>query len=599
MAQPDNGLRLPVNLPKADELTEAWRRLLSNYSDALRSSFHKTAASAPLPAPFDPFAPFKSFADLGASFMANPAKIVATQNKLFGEWTKLWTSAAARGAGMERDPLVSPARGDRRFSHEGWQDPTFDYLKQAYLLFARQSLELVEESGLEPASRTRAEFYTKQMVNALSPANFAFTNPEAIRKALDTGGVSLVSGLANMLADAASPSGLVSRRSEDDFEIGVSIAATPGGVIFQNELMQLIQYMPATDTVYRRPLLYIPPLVNKYYVLDLQPESSMIKWLVDQGHTVFVTAWVNPGSELGNKGIGDYAQLGPIAALQVIEEVTGVRDADVFGFCMGGTLLAIAAAYLYEIGEGDRIGSLTTIGTLLEFSDTGEWATFYEPAQMEAFERHVEAAGVIGADKLQALFSVVRANDLIWSSVVNHYLLDKVAPASDLLFWFADGSRIPKAFLLEYGKWLLRDNALKDTGGVTIAGVPISLAKIVAPTMTVSLKDDHVTAWRATYESAKLYGGERTFLLGGSGHNAGVINPPAANRHGYWTNNSLPETGEEWLTGAQETKGSWWPAWQAWLVTCGDGKRVKARAVGSSHYPQIEPAPGSYVRVKA
>lgn len=599
MAEQENNSQLRANFANPTELTEAWSRILSNYSDVLRVSFQRSTERSSIPEPFDHLAPLKSLADLGTSVIAEPAKVVAAQGKFVSEWFELWTSFLTPPLAANRDPMLAPARGDRRFSHESWNDPTFDYIKQAYLLFARQSLELVEESNLEPAARTRAEFYTKQVINALSPANFSFSNPEAMRKVHETGGLSLLSGLANMLADAASPSGLVRRRSEDNFEVGVSIAATAGSVIFQNDLMQLIQYASVSETVYRRPLLYIPPLVNKFYVMDLQPKSSLIKWLVDQGHTVFVISWVNPGPELGDKGISDYVQLGPVAALQVIEKVTGVRDVDVFGFCMGGTLLAIAAAYLYAIGEGDRIGSLTTIGALLDFSDMGEWATFYEPAQMEAFERHVQTAGVIGADKLQALFSVVRANDLIWSSVVNHYLLDRVAPASDLLFWFADGSRIPQAFLLEYARLLLRDNALKDPGGIKISGTPIALSSIVAPVMTISLKDDHVTAWRATYEGSKLYGGEKTFLLGGSGHNAGVINPPAANKHAYWSNKTMHPTPEAWLAGAEEQKGSWWPTWQAWLAAHGNGKPVKSRAVGSSDYPEIEPAPGSYVRVKS
>ena len=332
----------------------------------------------------------------------------------------------------------------------------------------------------------------------MSPTNFAFTNPEAIRKALESGGVSLLAGFANMLADAASPSGLVQRRSADNFELGINIAATPGAVIFRNEMMELIQYTPTTGEVYRRPLLYVPPLVNKFYVLDLQAHSSMIRWLVEQGHSVFVISWVNPGPELRDKGIADYIRQGPAAALEVIERVTGERTSDVFGFCMGGTLLAVAAAYLTAIGEGDRLGSLSMIGTLLEFTDMGEWATFYEPEQMDAFERHLETTGVIGADKLQALFSAVRANDLIWSSVVSHYLLDRVAPESDLLFWFGDGARIPQAFLLEYGRLLLRGNKLREPGGMVIAGVPIDLAAIAVPAMTSSLKDDHVSGSRAT-----------------------------------------------------------------------------------------------------
>ncbi len=599
MVTSDSKIKLAAKLPDSNELSAAWNRLAANYADVMKGSLQQGMSGKSIPSPFDPLAPTKSFAELGASLMANPAKLASAQIKLFNEWAELWTSASVRATGAKQEAKHVPARGDRRFNDPAWQSPGFDYLKQAYLLFARQSLELIEESGLDPAARTRVEFYTKQIVNALSPANFAFSNPQAIQKALDTGGVSLLSGLANMVADVASPSGLVRRRADEDFEIGVTIAATPGSVIFQNEMMQLIQYVPSTAKVHKRPLLYIPPLVNKFYVLDLQPHTSLIKWLIDEGHTVFVISWVNPGPELRDKGISDYALQGPVAALEVIEQVSGERGVNVFGFCMGGTLLAIAGAYLFAIGQGDRVGSMTTIGTLLDFSDTGEWATFYEPAQLDAFERHVQAAGVLGADKLQALFSAVRANDLIWPSVVNHYLLDQKAPPSDLLFWFADGSSIPQAFLLEYARLLLRSNALRNPGGVSVGKTPVALNEITAPTITISLKDDHVTGWRATYEGAKLFGGQKTFLLGGSGHNAGVINPPSANKHGYWHNNSMPASSEDWLAGATQEEGSWWPEWDRWLVKQGDGKQVEARKVGSSLFTPIEPAPGSYVLVKA
>ena len=586
----------PLPLPDPAKLAEAWSSVLVNGTEAIRAAA-KRSTTSPAPAPFDPFAPAQAFSDLAKTLWSNPAQLMETQHKLFAEWTQLWTGTAARALGHESGTVLTPEKGDRRFNDPAWQQPFFDHLKQAYLLTVRQSMDLVANSDLDPATRTRVDFFTRQFLNAISPANFAFSNPEAIQKAIESGGASLVGGLANMLEDAASPSGLVKRRSADDFEIGVNIAATPGGVIFQNELMQLIHYKASTAEVYRTPLLYVPPLVNKYYVLDLQAKSSMIKWLVDEGHDVFVISWVNPGPELADKGIADYCLEGPVAALDVIERLTGERAVDVFGFCMGGTLLAITAAYLSATGQADRLRSVSFIGTLLDFTDTGEWATFYEPAQMDALERHVQKTGVIGADKLQALFSVVRANDLIWSSVVSHYLLDREAPPSDLLFWFADGSRIPQAFLLDYGKALLRGNLLKEPGAMTVRDVPINLASIDAPACVISLKDDHVSGWRATYAGARLFGGETEFMLGGSGHNAGVINPPAANKHGYWVNRNLPDMPERWFDGAEQKAGSWWPAWQAWLASHHD-EMIPARAVGNKKFPVIEPAPGSYVLVK-
>lgn len=587
-----------VNLPNPDELADAWTRIFAHSVEALHATVERNMASSS-PAPYDPHAPARAMTEFATLLWSNPAQLFNAQQQLLQEWTALWTMSAARALGQTQDPLLVPEKGDRRFNDPAWSElPIFDYLKQAYLLTTRQTLDLVAASDLDPAARTRVDFYARQFLNALSPANFAFSNPEAIRKALETGGVSLLYGLANMLADAASPSGLVKRRSEDDFELGVSIAATPGSVILQNELMQLIQYKPSTPDVFKRPLLYVPPLVNKYYVLDLQPKSSMVKWLVDQGHTVFVISWINPGPELADSGIADYIKLGPVAALEVIERVTEERTVDIFGFCMGGTLVAIAAAYLAAKGEADRLGSVSMIGTLLDFQDTGEWATFYEPAHMEAFERHVQSEGVISADKLQALFSVVRANDLIWSSVVSHYLLDRKAPASDLLFWFADGARIPQAFLLEYGKLLLTGNKLREAGVITIDDMPIDLGKIEVPTMMISLKDDHVSGWEATYAGARLFGGPTLFLLGGSGHNAGVINPPSARKHGYWSNDDLPVTAEQWFAGAEKLEGSWWPAWQEWLTAQGKADRVPSLAPGGGKLSVIEDAPGTYARMK-
>jgi polyhydroxyalkanoate synthase len=512
---------------------------------------------------------------------------------------KLWGQAAARAAGVRPEPLAEPQRGDRRFNDPAWsEEPVFDYLKQAYLLTARRAMELVEGSSLDEATRTRVEFFTQQYLHALSPANFAFTNPEAIRKAIDTGSLSLLSGLANLLADAAEEGGLVRRRAAEEFELGVTLAATPGSVVYQNALMQLIQYAPATDAVWKRPLLYVPPLVNKYYLLDLQPRSSLIRWLVEQGHTVFVISWVNPGDELADMDIGDYIRLGPIAALDAIEQATGERQADMFGFCMGGTLVGISLAWLAAKGQGDRVATATAIGSLFDFSQLGSWATFTEPEQLRAMERHLLHKGFMAAQDLQALFSAVRANDLIWSSVVNHYLLDKEAPPSDILYWFADGAHIPRAFLLSWAHDVLRDNALTRPGALVVDGVAIDLGQVKTPLTAISLKDDHVSAWNATYESAKLFGGPVRFLLGGSGHNAGVINPPSANKHGYWRNEALPETAEQWFEGAEKREGSWWPYWHGLLTDGGTVEQVPARVPGEGKLKAIEPAPGSYVRTR-
>jgi polyhydroxyalkanoate synthase len=593
---PSTVFKLPESLPSPADLAEAWSKVVAN-----AVHLATTAATRPLdphvPQPFDPAAPARAFGEFAAHLWTHPGEILKAQQKAASDWLRLWQSAASRAAGDPAEPAAAPERGDRRFSDPAWsEEPVFDYLKQAYLLTAKRALEMVEQAeGLDEGARTRVEFFTQQYLNAISPANFAFTNPEAIRKAIDTGSISLLSGLANLLADAAESPGIVRRRAAAEFELGVDLAATPGSVVYRNELMELIQYTPATDEVWKRPLLYVPPLVNKYYLLDLQPKSSLIRWLVEQGHSVFVISWVNPGPELADKGLADYIRQGPIEALDAIEQATGEREVDMFGFCMGGTLLAIALAWLAAKGEGDRVASATTIGTMFDFSRLGQWASFTEPEQLRAMERHLLHKGFLAAQDLQALFSAVRANDLIWSSVVNHYLLDREAPPSDILHWFADGAHIPRAFLLEWAGDVLKQNKLAQ-GGLVLDGVAIDLGAVRTPLLAISLKDDHVSAWQATYDSARLFGGEVAFLLGGSGHNAGVINPPSANKHGYWTNDSMPETAEAWLDGATRHEGSWWPYWQARLSEDGKAAKVKARVPGDGRLKPLEPAPGTYVR---
>jgi len=576
--------KLPESAPDPAALAAAWSRVIENGVAAIRAGASPSASLA-----FDPAAPARAMADFTVQLWSNPMAVLQASQAAASEWMELWGSAARRAAGQEVEPVIAPERGDRRFGDPAWsEDAAFDYLKQAYLLAARQATDLVGKTeGIDEPTRTRALFFTEAYLNALSPANFAFTNPEAIRRAIETGSISLLSGLANLLADAATDAKLPVRRASAEFALGKDLATTPGSVVFENALMQLIQYAPASETVYKRPLLYVPPLVNKYYLLDLQPKSSLIRWLVEQGHTLFVISWVNPGPALADKGLDDYLAEGPLAALSAIEKATGEKEVDLFGFCMGGTLAAMATA---RAAPG-RVASLTTIGSMFDFSDMGQWATFREPAQLEAMERHLEAKGVMAGHELQALFSVVRANDLIWSSVVSHYLLDKEAPPSDILHWFADGANIPKAFLLDWARRILIGNALTTPGALAFD----------APAMVISLKDDHVSAWQATYDGARLLGGKTRFLLGGSGHNAGVINPPSANKHGYWTNKKMPESAEAWLEGATRHEGSWWPEWQAWLVRdpgsgsgAGGTERVKARKPKN----EIEPAPGSYVMMR-
>ncbi|MBV8097388.1 MAG: alpha/beta fold hydrolase [Acetobacteraceae bacterium] len=385
--------------------------------------------------------------------------------------------------------------------------------------------------GLDPVTQRTVEFATKQYVDALSPSNFALTNPEVIKKAVDTGGESLLQGLYNFLEDIVENRGLVKRRGPEAFELGRNIAATPGSVIYQNDLMQLIQYAPATEKTFRRPLLLVPPWVNKFYLFDLKPDNSFINWLVGKGFTVFALSWVNPSATHAAKDFENYMTEGPLAALDAIEQAIGERDANLVGYCLGGTLTAATLAHMAAKGD-DRVKSATLIATMTDFRDLGEFAAIINDQQLQAIDNYTERKGYVEGTELAQLFSLVRANDLIWSNVVSHYLLAEEAVPSDMLFWFADPVGMPGKMIRTYTRNIVLKNALTHPGSLTLNGTPIHLSAVKEPVCFISLKEDHVAGWEATYAGTKLFGGPVRFVLGGSGHNAGVINPPKANKHG-------------------------------------------------------------------
>lgn len=578
-------------------VAEALTTLMQNAAAAVRTTM--VQAATPQTLPYDPTTLAKAMIDFNTSVMMRPAVLFEAQAKNWNDWTALWRTMGERAMGQETVPVAAPARGDRRFSDPAWSDePVYDYLKQAYLLAGRQLQEFVAAAPVDEDTRAQVDFASRQMINALAPTNFAQTNPQVARRMIESGGLSLMTGVSNLLEDIGKGQGLVSRRAPNDFELGVNVAATPGAVVFKNDLMELIQYAPTTEKVYRRPLLFVPPLVNKYYLFDLTPKASYLKWLVDQGHTVFVISWANPDERHADSGLDAYLKDGVIAAMDAVEKATGEPDVDLVSYCLGGTLSAMTLAYLAATGGGGRVASATLIATLVDFGDMGEWSVFTGDADMKAFDRYLDERGYVEAHDLTKLFATVRANDLIWSSVVNHYLLGDEARASDLLWWFDDGSRIPARMLKEYGAQVLRGNRLKEKGGVSIDGVALDLGAIETPVMIVALKDDHVAAWKNTYAGRAFFGGPTRFLLGGSGHNAGMINPPAANKHGYWINDAAPEAADAWLAGAEQKAGSWWPEWQGWLDAAAADEKVKARKVGSGKLKAGEAAPGSYVRVR-
>jgi len=583
-------------MPDPTVVAEALTTLMQNAAAAVRTTM--VQAATPQALPYDPTTLTRAMIEFNTAVMIRPAALFEAQAKNWNDWTALWRTMGERAMGQETEPIAAPAKGDRRFSDPAWNDePVYDYLKQAYLLAARQLHEFVAAAPVDDATRAQVDFASRQMMNALAPTNFPHTNPQVARRTIESGGLSLMTGLSNLLEDVGKGQGLVSRRAPNDFELGVNVAATPGAVVFRNDLMELIQYAPTTDKVYRRPLLFVPPLVNKYYLFDLTPKASYLKWLVDQGHTVFVISWANPDESHADTGMDAYVKDGVIAALDAVEAATGEVDADLVSYCLGGTLSAMTLAYLAQTGRADRIASATLIATLVDFGDMGEWSVFTSEDDLNAFDRYLDEKGYVEAHDLTKLFSAVRANDLIWSSVVNHYLLGDEVRASDLLWWFDDGSRIPARMLKEYGRQILRGNQLKD-GGVAIDGVTLDLKAIETPVMIVALKDDHVSAWKNTYAGRHFFGGPTRFLLGGSGHNAGMINPPAANKHGYWTNDDAPADAEAWLAGAGQKPGSWWPEWQGWLDAAAADDKVKARKVGSGKLKAGAAAPGDYVRVR-
>jgi len=567
-------------------VTALWQDALTGVSEAMMA-----AARAPMKVeatrPFDPFALFRTMSEFALGLGQRPQQLLEVQLEAAREWGEFWASAW-----VPRTPEQRPR--DRRFAAAEWEEnPYYRTLRDSYLLASKQLRDLVTQGAGDTPNRAMMNFLADQYLNAIAPTNFAMTNPEVMQRTVETGGANLVAGFAHLIEDLSAGKGIVRRRTADSFEKGRTIAATPGAVVFQNDLFQLIQYDPATPDVAKEPLLYVPPLVNKFYMIDLQPKSSLVKWLVDQGRTVFVISWINPDERHRDCGVEEYVLNGIVEAIGAARTTSGAEKVDLFSFCLGGTLVAVALAWLQAKGRADEVNTATLIGSMVDFADMRDWAAFVHEGHLDALEKHLEQRGFIDSTELQQLFAAVRSNDLIWSSVINHYLLDRDAPPSDLLYWFEDGARIPQAFLKSYNRGLLFANALKSGSGFTVGDVAIDLGAVTTPVFLIALKDDHVSAWEAVYDGGKLFGGPVTYVLGGSGHNAGVINPPAANKHGFWTSDAKPATAAEWLAGAEKHPGSWWPHWDAWLTAHDSGERVAPRQPADP----IEPAPGSYVSI--
>ncbi|MHC8509744.1 MAG: class I poly(R)-hydroxyalkanoic acid synthase [Rhodospirillales bacterium] len=556
----------------------------------------------------DPLGAGETFMTAAARMAANPLRTAQAQTDLWWDHVELWRRTALRMAGQDVEPLIEPERGDRRFKDPAWsENPFFDSIKQSYLLTARRLCETVNGiDGLDEKTARNLDFFTRQIIDALAPGNFLAANPQALHAAAETNGESLLRGYRNLLEDLETGGGRLRMTMTDEnaFEVGRNIAVTPGKVVFRNELMELIQYAPDTPAVHKTPLLITPPWINKYYILDLRPENSFVKWCVGQGHTVFMISWVNPGPEMAQKTFDDYMAEGPLAALDAIESATGERRVNILGYCIGGTLLACTLAWMAAKAKTkggakwkDRAASAAFLTALTDFSEPGELGVFTGEAQIAALEKRMnESGGLDGAD-MAGTFSAMRANDLMWPYLIKNYLLGERPAPFDLLYWNGDSTRMPAAMHSFYLRKMYLENKLSEPGGLTLGGVALDLGAVKTPSYFISAREDHIAPWASTYAATQTFGGEVTFTLADSGHVAGVVNPPAAGKYGHCKNPETPEDPDAWLAGAEHHEGSWWTDWNAWAAPF-NGAEVEPRIPGAGGLRALCDAPGEYVKMK-
>jgi polyhydroxyalkanoate synthase len=536
------------------------------------------------------------YQSLMRQLMQDPQQLLQQQARYTQEQFQLWLNWVSQQAGRETRPYIEPDGGDRRFTAPEWSSyPVFDYLKQSYLLAARYTNDMVSHSALDAEAKRRVSFYTKQFVDAWSPSNFLHTNPEAIKAAIDSNGETLSNGLRNFLHDLEQ--GRISMTDETRFEVGRNLAITPGAVVFRNALFELIQYTPTTATVNERPLLIVPPCINKYYILDLQPENSFVKYAVDQGHTVFLMSWRNIPAELGKTGWDDYVGEGLLTAMDVVQDVTGAKQMNALGFCIGGALLSCALA-MERAKRKNRVASMTLLTTMLEYTDVGEIGVYLDEKFINTKEAELKAGKVMDGRELATTFASLRANDLIWFFVVNNYLKGKTPDAFDLLYWNSDSTNLPGSMYAWYLRNTYWEDNLVKPGKLEICGTTLDLRKVDIPTYILAAREDHIVPWHTAFGSLRHLKGDMTFVLAASGHIAGVINPVSKNKRNYWIGGPQDGAAHDWLAGAESRPGSWWSNWAEWLAGRG-GKQIEApSAPGSANHAPIEAAPGSYVKVR-
>jgi len=584
-------------IDEKSNLEDLWQEIFQKTID-LSQSYYTYGIKTAEKQMTDDYGIHKAFTSLSEQLLSDPEKLSNSTTQFWEEQLNLWEKWINSDPTVVKKPDIEKV--DSRFRSKLWDTWLFDYVRNAYLLTAEHLQKTVNDiDSLDERTARKVKFFTKQYVDAMSPTNFAALNPDVLKATVDSNGGNLLSGLNNLLDDLKKGKGELAIKMVDPnaFELGKDVATTDGKVVYQNELMQLIQYQPTTKSVLETPLLIIPPWINKYYILDLTPRNSFIKWAIDQGHTVFVISWVNPDARHAHKTFDNYLVEGPLAALDVIDKRCKTNTTNLVGYCLGGTLTAVLLGWLKSNKQEKRVNSTTFFTSMIDFNEPGELGVFVDPEGVDALEKRMASKGYLEASEMASTFNMLRSNDLIWSFVVNNYLLGKDPVPFDLLFWNSDATRMPAKMHSYYLRNMYIHNKLREPKGLTIAGRSIDLSTVTTPCYFISAKDDHIAPWKSTFAGAKLFGGKVRFVLGGSGHIAGIVNPPVANKYCFWANDELTHEAESWLQNADRFDGSWWSDWSVWISSQGS-RTVNARKIRNNRTNPFEDAPGSYAKLR-
>ena len=550
----------------------------------------------------DPMHIGETLLELTKYYSVHPEQLIEKQMTLWQDYMTLWQNTSRKMMGDDTvEPTIKPAKGDKRFKDDDWEEnQIFDFIKQSYLLTSRFLAGAADDINPEGGhEKDKMNFFTRQFIEAMSPTNFALTNPEVIRATIDSKGQNLVRGLENIIRDYDPESGkfTISMTDNKEFELGRNVGTTPGKVIYRNALIELIQYNPTTEKQYKKPLLIVPPWINKFYILDLRPENSLVKWLTNKGYSVFIISWRNPDKSMADMGLEDYMNLGTLAAIDAVKKATGEKKINTVGYCIGGTMLSCTLAHLAAKDDLDQIGCSTFLVTQVDFSEAGELTIFVDEKQMADMKQNMEKDGYLDGKTMANTFNMLRSSDLIWSFVINNYMKGEDPFPFDLLYWNGDNTRLTRACHLQYLDDMYLKNNLVKPGAITLNGTPLDLTKITIPTYIQAAHSDHICPWKSVYKDTWHFSGPKRFMLAGSGHIAGVVNPPSAKKYNHWLNDDLPRDADKWLEGATSKPGSWWNDWHKWLGRK-SGPKVAARTPGDGALEILEDAPGSYVKTR-